>query len=538
MEDGFRSIRPAKAALQLLLALGLMASIDGGKLLVVPQDGSHWLSMRLVAEELGRRGHQVVVVVPEVSIALGGSERYTLKTYSVPFDKEHFDGAVMAVGLGAFAEQSLLEQIFALNRIMTNVTDMMISACARLLHDEELMAYLRSMEFDALLMDPFYPCGTIVAEYLSLPTVYFLRTILGGMDETASQSPSPFSYVPKAMSSNTDHMTFAQRIKNVMVALSDYWFCYTLYSPFEHLARTFLHKEVTYKELFSRATVWLVRYDFVFEFPRPVMPNMVFIGGINCAQAKTLPQEFEKLVNDSGDHGLVIFSLGSMVSEIPMKKAMLIAEALGTVPQMVLWRYTGQAPPNLASNTKLIKWLPQNDLLAHPKTRAFITHAGSHGIYEGICNAVPMILLPLFGDQMDNAKRVESRGAGITLNVLDMTAEDLSNALKTVISDPSYKENISRLSALHLDRPIHPLDLAVHWVEFVMRHKGAPHLRPAAHDLNWVQYHSLDVIAFLLAVLSASLFVVLKCCCFCGRKCFGRRQQPQKSKPKPKPKSQ
>lgn len=72
---------------------------------------------------------------------------------------------------------------------------------------------------------------------------------------------------------------------------------------------------------------------------------------------------------------------------------------------------------------------------AHPKTRAFITHGGSHGVYEGICNAVPMVLMPLFGDQMDNAKRVESRGAGLTLNILEMTSEDMSNALKTVIND-------------------------------------------------------------------------------------------------------
>lgn len=37
-----------------------------------------------------------------------------------------------------------------------------------------------------------------------------------------------------------------------------------------------------------------------------------------------------------------------------------------------------------------------------------------------------------------------------------------------------------RLSSLHKDRPIEPLDLAVFWVEYVMRHKGAPHLRLAA----------------------------------------------------------
>ncbi|XP_069472102.1 UDP-glucuronosyltransferase 1A1-like isoform X3 [Ambystoma mexicanum] len=521
-----------------ILLLTLTGLSEGGKLLVVPQDGSHWLGMQPVVEELHQRGHEIVLVVPEINLLMGTSHNYSLKSYSVPFTKEYLESNVARMGHLTFTEGSFVAKVLTLYQQISNMSQLMLSACRHFLDDRELILYLQESQFDAVLIDPFFPCAMIVAEYLSIPSIFFMRGIPCSLKHEASQCPSPPSYVPRTFTGYTDNMVFSQRVKNMLISWPDKWLCHVMYSPYARLASQFLQREVTTLELFSGASIWLLRYDFVFEFPLPMMPNLVLIGGINCGGRKPLSQEFEKLVNDSGDHGLVIFSLGSMVSEIPMKKAMLIAEALGTVPQMVLWRYTGQAPPNLASNTKLIKWLPQNDLLAHPKTRAFITHAGSHGIYEGICNAVPMILLPLFGDQMDNAKRVESRGAGITLNVLDMTAEDLSNALKTVISDPSYKENISRLSALHLDRPIHPLDLAVHWVEFVMRHKGAPHLRPAAHDLNWVQYHSLDVIAFLLAVLSASLFVVLKCCCFCGRKCFGRRQQPQKSKPKPKPKSQ
>lgn len=46
-----------------------------------------------------------------------------------------------------------------------------------------------------------------------------------------------------------------------------------------------------------------------------------------------------------------------------------------------------------------------------------------------------MVMMPLFGDQMDNAKRMETRGAGVTLDILEMSSEDLENALKTVISD-------------------------------------------------------------------------------------------------------
>ncbi|XP_053139649.1 UDP-glucuronosyltransferase 1A1-like isoform X3 [Hemicordylus capensis] len=519
----------------LLLLLSSLNFVAGGKLLVVPMDGSHWLSMKPVLNQLKQNGHEIVTVAPEINMHIKASDDdiYTLKTFPVPFTKEELDEHFHAFTKEIIQELPFLVRFVAIYKRLRETSAMFLSSCKHLLYNQELMNYLAQSKFDALLTDPMEPCGQIVAEYLDIPSVFFLRGIPCGLDFTAAQCPSPVSYVPRTFSANTDHMVFIQRVKNLLLYMSEFFLCSFVYTPYSSLASEFLQRDVTVTELLSHGSVWLMRADFAADYPKPLMPNMIVIGGINCASKNQLSQEFEAIVNGSGEHGIVVFSLGSMVSEIPMKKAMEIAEALGTIPQMVLWRYTGEAPPNLAKNTKLVKWLPQNDLLAHPKARAFITHAGSHGIYEGICNGVPMVLMPLFGDQMDNAKRVESRGAGVTLNVVEMTSKDLSDALKAVIYDKQYKENIMHLSALHLDRPIHPLDLAVHWVEFVMKHKGAPHLRPAAHDLNWIQYHSLDVIAFLMAIALLALFISVKCCLFCCRKCFckrGRLSKKGKSK--------
>lgn len=74
------------------------------------------------------------------------------------------------------------------------------------------------------------------------------------------------------------------------------------------------------------------------------------------------------------------------------------------------------------------------------------------------------------------------------------------------------------LSTIQHDQPVKPLDRAVFWIEFVMRHKGAKHLRPAAHDLTWYQYHSLDVIGFLLACVATAAFALTRGCLFCCRK--------------------
>lgn len=84
---------------------------------------------------------------------------------------------------------------------------------------------------------------------------------------------------------------------------------------------------------------------------------------------------------------------------------------------------------------------------------------------------------------------------------------------------PSYKENALRLSKIHHDQPVKPLDRAVFWIEFVMRHKGAKHLRPAAHHLTWYQYHCLDVLAFLFTCAAIAVFILVKCCLFCCRRC-------------------
>ena len=91
-----------------------------------------------------------------------------------------------------------------------------------------------------------------------------------------------------------------------------------------------------------------------------------------------------------------------------------------------------------------------------------------------------------------------------------------------------YKEKMVNLMSVHQDHAIKPLDLAVFWTEFVIRHKGADHLRPAAHNLNWIQYHSLDTMGLLVAIVMTIAFLVVKCCLFCARKCGVRVAKKKK----------
>lgn len=74
-------------------------------------------------------------------------------------------------------------------------------------------------------------------------------------------------------------------------------------------------------------------------------------------------------------------------------------------------------------------------VLAHPGARAFITHAGSHGLFEALCHAVPMVMVPISGDQPDNAIKLANKGAGVVLDLLSITTESLLQGLNDVIND-------------------------------------------------------------------------------------------------------
>ncbi|XP_062313291.1 UDP-glucuronosyltransferase 1-2-like isoform X2 [Osmerus eperlanus] len=353
---------PAAGLLALLCCT--LGPVQGEKVLVMPVDGSHWLSMKLLVKELSRRGHEMVVLVPETSILIQGSDFFRTEVFQVPYEKAELSAVIDSLKDGVFTKTPEITDIFINGERLMNFTNI---------------------------------------------------------------------------------------------------------------------------------------------------------------------QDLEEFVEGSGEDGFIVFTLGSMVSQMPDEKAKQFIDAFRQIPQRVVWRYTGPLPDNVPKNVKVMKWLPQNDLLGHQKARAFITHGGTHGIYEGICNGVPMVMLPLFGDQGDNVHRMVVRGVAEALRAFDVTTDNLLVALNKVINDKSYKERMVKLSAVHRDRPIEPLDLAVFWTEFVMRHKGAEHLRPAAHDLNWIQYNSLDVIGFLIVILITVIMVTVKSCLFCFRKCAGSKTLKEKN---------
>ncbi|XP_077332592.1 UDP-glucuronosyltransferase 2A1-like isoform X1 [Lithobates pipiens] len=515
---------------QILLA----GSVFCGNVLIWPTEGSHWFNIKKIIDELTTRNHNVTVLVSTGAAYVNTndkkSENYLF--YKVPYGKNYTLSIIEDfVKLWMYEKPNISFFQFCkrFRELASRVNAMYKENCNSVLKNQEFLAKLKSHQYNVLLSDPVVMCGEVIALSLDIPFMYTLRfSPASAAERYCGHLPSVPSYNPAFLSELTDSMSFSERIENIVSYLIQDYIFHSVWSEWDSYFSDILGRPTTFCEIMGKAEIWLIRTYWDFEYPRPILPNFEYVGGLHCKPAKPLPEEMEKLVQSSGEHGIVVFSLGSMVKNLTEERNNVIAAALSQLPQKVIWRYSGKRPERLGENTVIYDWIPQNDLLGHPKTKAFITHGGTNGIYEAIYHGVPMVGMPLFADQPDNMIHMKTKGMAVIVDINKIQSQDLVDAVNTVINNTTYKENALRISRIHHDQPVKPLDRAVFWIEFVMRHKGAKHLRPASHDLTWYQYHCLDVIGVLLVCLFTILYITVKIFLFLCRKCRPTKRKQKK----------
>uniref|UniRef100_A0A3Q4H9C6 UDP glucuronosyltransferase 5 family, polypeptide D1 n=1 Tax=Neolamprologus brichardi TaxID=32507 RepID=A0A3Q4H9C6_NEOBR len=155
---------------------------------------------------------------------------------------------------------------------------------------------LRDSQYDLVLTDPALAPGVILAKYLKLPLVLNVRWITSGEGHFVL-APSPLSYIPVPGSGLTDKMNFIQRIKNILFySIILFQQKFVVDPVYDDMCDKYIEGGCDVISLLQGADIWLFRSDFVFEFPRPTMPNVVYIGGFQCKPAQPLPAELEEFV--------------------------------------------------------------------------------------------------------------------------------------------------------------------------------------------------------------------------------------------------
>jgi len=320
-----------------------------------------------------------------------------------------------------------------------------------------------------------------------------------------SGNPSGVSTMPSIMIGVSSTMTFMDRISNFFVSIVEFLmfeftihfytipiyneeFPPTSYPPFEEVVRN--------------VSLVLVSQHFSGQVSEALLPNVIEVEGMHVKKEPSpLPTEIKDFL-DSATNGAIFFSLGSNVksSDLSQEQIAILLNKFRSLKLKVLWKFETELP-NLPDNVKIGKWLPQDDILAHPNVKLFISHCGKGGITEAKYHGVPILAIPVFADQFSNADNIVNEGWATTLPLSDMNADTFSRVLDETLNNSTYADVARKLSNLNRDRPEHPLDRAAFWIEYVLRHDGAKHMQSPAVHLNLLQYYLVDVYAFILIVL-------------------------------------
>jgi MGT family glycosyltransferase len=143
------------------------------------------------------------------------------------------------------------------------------------------------------------------------------------------------------------------------------------------------------------------------------------------------PYELPPLAARRDDAALVYLSLGSLGSaDVDLMKRLV--DVLSRTPH----RYIVSKGPQhdafeLADNMVGAEFLPQTTLMPH--VDAVISHGGNNTVTEALHFGKPLIVLPLFWDQYDNAQRVHELGLGVRLPTYTFTEEEMDAALDRVL---------------------------------------------------------------------------------------------------------
>jgi len=162
----------------------------------------------------------------------------------------------------------------------------------------------------------------------------------------------------------------------------------------------------------------------------------------------------------------------------------------------------------LGSGFYVTEWAPQQQLLAHPNVKLFISHCGANSVHETMWFAKPVVCVPFFADQFDFARRVEEAGVGVFVDKFSIDAKSLAFTINKILADHSFTENAQHVSSIF--RGMRGVKKAADLVEMHL-FTGISHLIPpsprTSHEIiATLTYYSLIIFGLYL-VLRLALFL-------------------------------
>ncbi|XP_068918277.1 UDP-glucosyltransferase 2-like isoform X1 [Tenebrio molitor] len=465
---------------------------------------SHQLAFQPIWKELSLRGHQVTVLTtnPMKDPSLTNLTEIDLSV-SYEIMKSHKTDELLSNSQESIAV-----------RFSKYMEALHVTADKQLSHPEvQALIHNKKEQFDLLMVEAIYPTQMSLSWWFQIPFIGLISLDAPSRIHAAVGNPVHPVLYPEYDLPFYRNLTFWERLFSTLFMWFMSWYSEHHLHPREDTTiRKYFGDDVpSVAEIQKNMSMLFINVNPIFHNIRPLVPATVQVGGgIHLQKPKPLPGEIQEYL-DSSKNGFVYFSLGTNVksASISQKLKDTILETFSDLPYNVLWKFENDQISDKPDNVKIVEWAPQTAIMAHKNIKAFITQCGLQSIEEAIYYNVPIVGLPFYGDQGNNAKIMESKRLGVKLKPAELKKDEFLAAILDVSTNSTYKENLKQIAELYNDEAMTGLEKAIWWTEYVIRHKGAKHLRSPAIDLPLYQYYLVDVISFLGGIVIFILFILI-----------------------------
>ena len=492
----------------LLLVLTASDQVHCGRVLVIGASASysHQVLFHGLSSALHKRGHEVVLVTANPT--KDPLTNYTEIDLSIVYETRK-KYALNKIALN-FRRIPMLD-------VYTVVYDMLSTITENFYENPEvrkLYAANSKEKFDVVIVDGLAGYGIFALAYkLNAPLIV-------GISEVP-QLYHQFSYAAPVLPSHPSSWEYAlgtgtklslwTRVQIYVFTLRVLYQWHELQiKTQQRLAQHYLGDDIpSILDIARNTSLWLVNSDPVLDPVRPLPPNVIPYTGFHIKEEPpALPTEIRDFLGNA-TNGFIYMSLGTNIKSYLLSPEAMqgIRNTFSKLPYKVLWKIDTNDLPRLKDNVFTNKWFPQQAVLAHPNIKLFIFQGGQQSTEEAVHNGVPTVGIPVIFDQMYRIQRLEELGVCRGLDFDKINEETFYEAVTDVLNNKRYKTNMLKLNEEMKDKPYDTKEHAIWWVEYVMRHKGAPHLRFSGVNDTWYQRYDTDVVALLSAISIAAAAV-------------------------------
>ena len=447
----------------LLIALCSTASL----LLISPLAGSHLFCINDIATFLAEEGHDITILSfqPETRIKFHQNVTFLVPENQVLIASH--DECHKKIVIESSSYDSIWDVLEGCKPFWKYLTDLL----GEYFSGKSMEDLLNQGNFSAIIIDEFVMAAVAnVAKRANVPLISHNPMPYYMMPRDQQNLPLMLNSEPGAAIPDLSHKRRAPL--SLLRRLTGLWKGAKAAIIFKTLLQTVdkKHQIGQQTNFMDQIELFLVNDHVAFSFPHLLPPNVIQIAGFNLGSTQPIPQEFTSFLDHNTHRPVIYLSFGSYATYSMISWLHQIIDGLEQLDVAVIFKTS--ASIELSNKFMMTEWVPQKDLLASGRVMLFISHCGNNGRIESIYYNVPLLCIPLFGDQYANAFRVQEKEFGRMLIKEDIIIDKKSviAMVTSMIENISfYRNNMKDAADILKSEPASGKDKIKYYVELLIK---------------------------------------------------------------------